>query len=128
MSNQVTVFIDYQNMATCAYESFPQTASLRRFPHIDPVRLAELIVSRRPFPSTLIGVRVYRGWPDPRRQRGAAAVNDIQASRWERDVEMSGWARRNGLWFPGAQLPWYHNLYERDYQAVCDDTDYLKDR
>ena len=43
-------------------------------------------------------------------------------------VEMSGWSRRNGLWFPGAQPPWYHNLYERDYQAVCDDTDHLKDR
>jgi uncharacterized LabA/DUF88 family protein len=197
MNNQVMVFIDYQNMATCGYDHFPQCAGLRQFSHINPIRLAELIVDRRKYPSDLVGIRVYRGRPSPNRQRGAAAVNDIQASRWERDprvtvvrrqlryprdyplvrpqekgidvalavdfvrmayegaydvgiiashdtdlapaletvyglrlahVEMSGWARRNGLWFPGAQLPWYHNLHERDYRAVCDDTDYLKDR
>ena len=43
-------------------------------------------------------------------------------------VEIGAWARRNGIWSPGADLPWYHNLYERDYQTMCDDTDYLKDR
>jgi hypothetical protein len=31
MSNQVMVFIDYQNMAATAFESFPRTAALRRF-------------------------------------------------------------------------------------------------
>lgn len=197
MNNQVMVFIDDQNMATCGDDHFPQSAQLRRFSHIDPIRLVELIVDRRQFPSDLVGVRVYRGRPSPNRQRGATAVNDIQASRWQRDprvtvvrrqlryprdfplgrpqekgidvalavdfvrlayegaydvgivashdtdlvpawetvhdlrlahVEMSGWARRNGIWFPGAQQPWYHNLYERDYRVVCDDTDYLKDR
>jgi uncharacterized LabA/DUF88 family protein len=196
MSNQVMVFIDYQNMATTAFENFPQTAALRRFTHIDPVRLAELIVSRRRFPSELVGIRVYRGRPEPHRQPGLAAASDVQAAAWECDprmttvrrplrypanypvgrpqekgidvalaidfvrlsiagaydvgviashdtdlmpaletvsdlelahVEVSGWARRNRLWFRGTKLPWHHSLDERDYQQVCDDTDYLKD-
>jgi uncharacterized LabA/DUF88 family protein len=191
------VFIDYQNVTSTAYDCFPRISRSRQFTHIDPVRLAELIVSRRPFPCELVGVRVYRGRPSPDRQRGAAAVNDIQASEWERDprvtvvrrplrypsgypverpqekgvdvilaidfvrlaidhaydvgilvshdtdlmpaletvrdlglahVEVSGWSHCKRLWYPGTRLPWHHELSEGAYQAVCDDTDYLKDR
>lgn len=197
MSNQVMVFIDYQNIATTAFECFPRTATLRRFTHIDPIRLAERIVDRRRFASELCGIRVYRGRPEPHRQPGLAAASDAQASAWQRDprvavvrrplryppgfplerpqekgvdvalavdfvrlaidrayevgvivshdtdlmpavetvidlglahVEVSGWARRKRLWIPGTKLPWSHDLGEADYRAVCDDTDYLKDR
>jgi uncharacterized LabA/DUF88 family protein len=197
MSNQVMVFIDYQNVTTTAFECFPRTAASRRFTHIDPIRFAELVVSRRRFPSELVGIRVYRGRPEPRRQPGLAAASDAQTAVWERDprvtvvrrplrypkgypierpqekgidvalavdfvrlsiagaydvgiiashdtdlmpalemvsdlslahVEVSGWARRNRLSFPGTKLPWHHSLGEGDYQQVCDDTDYLKDR
>jgi len=66
MSNQVIVFIDYQNLAATACECFPRTAGVRPFTHIDPLRLGELLVSRRRMPSELAGVRVYRGRPNPR--------------------------------------------------------------
>ena len=197
MSNHVTVFIDYQNIATTALECFPRTAALRRFTHIDPICLAERIVDRRRFASELSGIRVYRGRPEPHRQPGLAAASDAQAAAWQHDprvtverrplrypsgfpverpqekgidvalavdfvrlaidgaydvgvivshdtdlmpavetvidlglahVEVSGWARRNRLWIRGTKLPWSHDLGEADYQAVCDDTDYLKDR
>ncbi len=197
MSNRVMVFIDYQNVTSTGYDCFPRVSRVRQFTHIDPIRLAELLVGRRRFTSELVGIRVYRGRPSPDRQRGAAAVNDIQASEWERDsrvtvvrrplrypsgyplerpqekgvdvilaidfvrlaidraydtgvivshdtdlmpaletvrdlglahVELSGWSHCKRLWFPGTRLPWHHSLDERDYQHVCDDTDYLKDR
>ena len=83
MSNQVIVFIDYQNITASACDRFPQTAGLRAFTHINPLRLAELVVARRHVRSELAEVRIYRGRPNPNRQPGAAAVNDIQASRWE---------------------------------------------
>lgn len=51
-------------------------------------------------------------------------VHDLELAH----VEVSGWARRNRLWYPGTKLPWHHSLGEGDYQQVCDDTDYLKDR
>lgn len=197
MSNRVMIFIDYQNIATTGYECFPKAAALRRFTHIDPTRLAELIVRRRRFPSELVGIRVYRGRPEPHRQPGLAAASDAQADAWLRDprvtvvrrplryprdfptgrpqekgidvalavdflylamtgeydvgiiashdtdllpaleavheldlahLEVSGWARRNRVWFRGTKLPWSHDLGEADYEAVCDDTDYLKER
>jgi uncharacterized LabA/DUF88 family protein len=197
MSNKVMVFIDYQNLATCACELYPRTAGARKFNHIDPFRVAECIISRRRYPSELVGVRVYRGRPHPRRQPAAASANDIQAAAWERNpkvtavrrmlrypqdfpasrpqekgidaalavdfvwlaymgafdvgiiashdsdlvpaleavrdmrlahVEVAGWSRRNRLQFPGSKLPWHHDLYEADFEAVRDDTDYLADR
>ena len=197
MSNQVMVFIDYQNITATACDQFPRTAGSRAFTHINPLRLAELIVARRHVRSELAEVRIYRGRPNPRREPGAAAVNDIQASRWERDrrvtvvrrmlrypksypftppqekgidvalavdfvrlafqnaydvgvvvshdtdlipaleavrelrlahVEVAGWRGRNRIQFPDSKLPWHHDLFEDDFQAVRDDTDYLKDR
>ena len=188
--NKVMVFIDYQNLATCAAEQYPDTAGSRKFTHIDPLRVAERIVSRRRYASE----RVYRGRPNPRRQPAAAAANDIQANAWERNpqvtavrrmlrypsdypagrpqekgidvalaidflrlavqgaydvgiiashdsdlvpaleavrdmhlahVEVAGWSRRNRLQFPESRLPWHHDLYEADFEAVRDDTDYL---
>jgi uncharacterized LabA/DUF88 family protein len=197
MGNKVMVFIDYQNVATSARELFPRTAGSSPFDHIDPFRLAELIVNRRKFPSELVGVRVYRGRPSPTRQPGPAAANDAQASEWDRNpkvtvvrrllrypkdypisrpqekgidvslaidflrlasagaydvgiivshdtdlipaleavyelraahVEVAGWHKRNRLQFLDSKLPWHHNLFETDYAAVRDDTDYLAGR
>jgi hypothetical protein len=51
----------------------------------DPVRLADLIASRRKRASTATMIRVYRGRPDPNHQRLPAAANDAQASQWSRD-------------------------------------------
>jgi uncharacterized LabA/DUF88 family protein len=98
MSNRVMVFLDYQNLTTSAREQFPRTAGVRAFSHIDPLRLGQLIVGRRIAPSELVGVRVYRGRPNPNRQPAAASANDIQASTWERDPRVT--AVRRMLRYP----------------------------
>ena len=98
VSNRVMVFLDYQNLTTSAREQFPRTAGMRAFSHIDPFRLAQLIVGRRNYPSELVEVRVYRGRPNPNRQPAAAAANDIQASAWERNPRVT--AVRRMLRYP----------------------------
>jgi uncharacterized LabA/DUF88 family protein len=43
-------------------------------------------------------------------------------------VEVAGWRGRNRLQFPETKFPWHHDLYEADFAAVRDDTDYLQGR
>lgn len=52
------------------------------------------------------------------------AVRDLRLAH----VEVAGCRGRNRIQFPESRLPWHHNLFEDDFQAVRDDTDYLKDR
>jgi uncharacterized LabA/DUF88 family protein len=67
-----------------AYEQYRRGTS-RSLAHIDPLRLADLVVKRRRFASELTNVRVYRGYPDPSREPIAAQANDRQAMRWAAD-------------------------------------------
>lgn len=86
MADRVAVFIDYQNVHFTALELFHPWGTLAARGHVDPSALARLLVRRRRRqPSELVGVRVYRGRPVPDHQPGAAAANDRQADRWERD-------------------------------------------
>lgn len=80
--DRVIVFIDYQNVHGWARRQFKPVGSDPALGHVDPKRLAELIVSRRGRPSVLEAVRVYRGRPNPERQPGSARANDRQASDW----------------------------------------------
>ncbi len=52
------------------------------------------------------------------------AVRDLRLAH----AEASGWRGRNRLQFPNSRLPCHLTLSEDDFQAVRDDTDYLKDR
>lgn len=98
MSDRVVVFIDYQNVHGWARRQFldwhvPQSAG-----HVQPDKLAELLVSRRQRPSELHQVRVYRGRPNPARQQGAARANDRQAADWERKERVT--VIRRNLQYP----------------------------
>lgn len=83
MPDRVVVFMDYQNVHGWARRSFNRLNADPSVGHIDPLRLAHLFVHRRQRPSELAGVRLYRGRPNPDRQRRAAAANDRQTARWD---------------------------------------------
>jgi uncharacterized LabA/DUF88 family protein len=82
---RVMVFVDYQNVVRSALACFHPRDASRTDGHVDPFALGELLVARWLWPSRLVGVRVYRGRPNPNRQPVAASANDAQASRWERN-------------------------------------------
>lgn len=82
---RVTVFIDYENVSRSARRCFLPNDSPAHAGQFDPLELSRILVSRRPRPSVLGEVRVYRGRPSPDRQPQAAAANDRQLSRWTRD-------------------------------------------
>jgi uncharacterized LabA/DUF88 family protein len=83
-SDRVVVFIDYQNLHGWARRQFQPVNAPAAAGHVDPLRLARLLVGRRRRPSVLHGVRIYRGRPAPVHQQQAAAANDRQTSDWER--------------------------------------------
>ena len=91
---RVMLFVDYENVHRHALTRFHPPRASRKLGHIDPLRLGELLVSRRRSPSVLVGVRVYRGLPAPRRQPAAAAANGRQADAWTRSSSLVSVIRR----------------------------------
>jgi uncharacterized LabA/DUF88 family protein len=78
------LFLDSQNLHLTAHSRFqPPGTSLART-HLDPVRLARLLVAKRNTGGQLVGVRIYRGDPDRGRQARAAAAARRQADAWAR--------------------------------------------
>jgi uncharacterized LabA/DUF88 family protein len=96
--DRVVVFIDYQNVHGWARRQFLPYGADAAQGHIFPLKVGELLTSRRKRPSELIEVRVYRGRPNPERQSGAARANDRQTADWERSSKVQV-VRRN-LMYP----------------------------
>lgn len=82
--NRTIVFIDYQNLHGWARRQFQPVNAHPAVGHVDPLRLAQMLVSKRRRPSVLHGLRIYRGRPAPVHQPQAAAANDRQTADWER--------------------------------------------
>lgn len=85
MTDRVGVFLDYQNVHLGAWHRFLPSEERAEAALVHPVRLAELLVSRRRRDSELAMVGVYRGRPLPQHQRTMRAANDAQAEAWQRD-------------------------------------------
>jgi hypothetical protein len=83
------IFIDYQNLFGWARRCFHKPPVPPEAGHIDPLRLGQLLLARRHSPSSLAGVRVYRGRPSPNRQAKSAAANDRQTDVWRRDPQVT---------------------------------------
>jgi hypothetical protein len=79
------VFLDYQSFHLSAHGRFQPAGANPARTHLDPIRLATLLVRRRNTESRLVGVRVYRGDPDRGRQPVSAGANNRQAAAWLRD-------------------------------------------
>lgn len=96
--DRVLVFIDYQNVHGWARRQFLPYGAEPAQGHVFPLKVGELLVSRRKRPSELSEVRVYRGRPNPERQSGAARANDRQTADWQRSSKVHV-VRRN-LMYP----------------------------
>ncbi|MGH3196987.1 MAG: NYN domain-containing protein [Streptosporangiaceae bacterium] len=84
LTERIAVFLDFQNVHLVGRGLFDSGSELHRCVP-DPVRVADLIASRRKRPSVAAAIRVYRGRPDPNHQPVVTASNDAQASQWTRD-------------------------------------------
>lgn len=103
MPARVMVFLDYQNVYLFAHQRFSPPGSSPTTAHIDPLKVGRLLVSRRNQESELVGVRVYRGQPNPFFQPESAAASDRQARAWMAAREVS--VLRRQLRYPKA---WPH--------------------
>lgn len=83
MPARVILFVDYQNVALLAHQSFGAGVG-GRLANIDPVKLGKLLTSRRHEESELVGIRVYRGLPSPSRDPQSFSANDRQADAWDK--------------------------------------------
>lgn len=85
MSGLLAVFIDYQNALLTGRDCFaPGAKPWTCAP--DPVRLSQRVMRKMPGADlTLSQVNVYRGHPDPRKEKLAASTSDRQKASWERD-------------------------------------------
>lgn len=96
--DRVIVYLDYQNVHGWAQRQFFGVGADAASTHVDPLRLGELLVSRRQRPSVLQEVRVYRGRPNPSRQEGATRANDRQTAAWQRSERVT--VIRRNLQYP----------------------------
>ncbi|MDR2974668.1 MAG: NYN domain-containing protein [Propionibacteriaceae bacterium] len=96
--DRVVVFMDYQNVHGWARRQFLDLGADPSDGHVLPLKVGELLVSRRDRDSELMEVRVYRGRPNPERQPGAARANDRQTGMWERSHLVS--VIRRNLQYP----------------------------
>ncbi len=86
MADQLAVFLDYENALRTGRDMFkPGAQPWTCAP--DPVRLSQRVMRKRPDdpPVELAQVNVYRGRPDPRKERQATSTSDRQKASWERD-------------------------------------------
>lgn len=79
---RVMVFLDYQNVHLAAHQKFHPPGSPTALTHVDPLKIGKLLVSRRNEESALVGVRIYRGQPNPIFQPSSAAANERQLRVW----------------------------------------------
>jgi uncharacterized LabA/DUF88 family protein len=96
--DRVAVFMDYQNVHGWARRQFLPLGADPSEGHVFPLKVAELLVSRRQRDSELMEVRVYRGRPNPEHQPGATRANDRQTDMWERSDQVT--VIRRNLQYP----------------------------
>jgi len=82
VSDRVAVFLDYQNVHLTVRELFVGYGAPPEQALVHPLRIAERIILKRRRPSELVGVRIYRGRPNPEYHRRATAANDAQTAAW----------------------------------------------
>ncbi len=81
------MFIDAQNLYRDTRRAFYDATAPSSAGQVDPMKLAELLVSRGPSkgPSRVLGeVRIYTGQPTPNRQQKASSAHQRQHAYWEK--------------------------------------------
>ena len=88
------MFVDYQNVLSTARRTFHPRPHRSADGQVDPLALGRLLVAKRRRPSVLEQVRVYRGLPDPVRERMTYAANQRQAAAWDTHAPVVATFRR----------------------------------
>lgn len=83
--DRVAVFLDYENVHRTGHGQYASIGQPKHETVVDPVQIAEVVVSKRRREGELTDIFVYRGRPVPEYQPKAASANDIQAGSWESD-------------------------------------------
>ncbi|CDJ99192.1 conserved hypothetical protein [Microbacterium sp. C448] len=85
MADRVAVFIDYENAHRTGHGLFGGVGQPKYETVLDPLKVAEALVSKRRFAGELTDVWVFRGRPVPEHQPKPASSNDLQAEAWSED-------------------------------------------
>lgn len=85
MTDNVAVFLDYQNVHLTAHGLFGRLGAPPQESLINPLLVSLRILEKRRPPSELASVQVYRGRPNPEHHPIPTAANDAQTAAWERD-------------------------------------------
>lgn len=93
MAPRVAVFIDYQNAHLTAHQRWCAIGEPQHHCLIHPLRLAELLVTRRAQGGSLVSVQVFRGKPNSRREPTAARYSDRQTDEWQADPRVKVYRR-----------------------------------
>ncbi|MCT1414123.1 NYN domain-containing protein, partial [Corynebacterium sanguinis] len=82
---QVDVFLDYENVRRTGREVFLYSNSAPHEGMVDPLALAQTVVSKRKRDSILRKVHVFRGRPNPLRQPKPHSAFEHFAARWSQN-------------------------------------------
>lgn len=83
--DKIAVFLDYENVHRTGHQMFAGVGQPRYETVVNPLLIAERLVSKRKNGGMLDAVWVYRGRPVPANQPRPASANDIQAAAWAED-------------------------------------------
>jgi hypothetical protein len=93
VAENIAVLLDFQNVHLTGHGVFGRGCKPYRCVP-DPIRLADLIASRRKRPSKAAAIHVFRGQPQVQHEPVPAAANEAQAALWTRDPRVRMFRRQ----------------------------------
>lgn len=112
-TERVHVLLDYENVRRIARSQFLPLSAPFHAGMVQPVELAELLVSRRIRPSSLEAVSVFRGRPVPQHQPTASQFFDRYTADWVADSRCTVVHRPLKYHFPNRHDPAYFEASEK---------------
>lgn len=91
--DKVAVFLDYENVHRTGHQLFAGVGQPLYETVVNPLQVAEHLVSMRKNGGMLSSVRVFRGRPVPAYQPKPASANDVQTAAWEADDRVTVFRR-----------------------------------
>ena len=114
-AEKIHVFVDYENARRLARRQFLGISAPPHSGMVHPVKLGELLASRRTRSSTLTKVSVFRGRPVPQHQPTASQFFDLYAANWSRDPRVEITHRPLKYHFPDRFNP---ELFEASEKGI----------
>lgn len=86
--DKIAVFLDYENVHRTGHHQFAGVGEPLHQTVVNPLLIAERLVSKRKAGGELHSVYAYRGRPVPEFQARPASANDVQAATWSEDPQV----------------------------------------